>query len=89
MKQFKLLLKSRWFVWGSVTFILFVLVGIIYPIIGSSDPFLRKGCPFEPPSSTHWLGTNSEGQDMFARLLYGLRASLFVGVAAGTSATAE
>lgn len=33
----------------------------------------------QPPSKTHLLGTNNEGQDMLARLMYGGRISLMVG----------
>lgn len=29
------------------------------------------------PSRRHWLGTDDEGRDIFARILYGLRLSLF------------
>jgi len=47
-----------------------------------------------PPSARHWLGTDNQGRDVLARLLYGLRLSLLfamaltvistiVGVAAG------
>jgi peptide/nickel transport system permease protein len=35
-----------------------------------------------PPSRTHWLGTDSEGRDVFARMLYGTRISLTIGVVA-------
>jgi peptide/nickel transport system permease protein len=35
-----------------------------------------------PPSSDHWLGTDTEGRDVFARMLYGLRISLTIGVVA-------
>ena len=33
-----------------------------------------------PPSGKHWLGTDSAGRDVFARLLYGTRVSLTVGI---------
>ena len=32
-----------------------------------------------PPSATHWLGTNQDGQDVFARLMIGGRVSLMIG----------
>ncbi len=35
-----------------------------------------------PPSAAHWLGTDREGRDVFARLLYGTRISLTIGVVA-------
>jgi peptide/nickel transport system permease protein len=35
-----------------------------------------------PPSSRHWLGTDPHGRDLLARLIYGTRVSLGVGVAA-------
>ncbi len=35
-----------------------------------------------PPSSEHWFGTDVEGRDVFARMLYGTRISLTIGVVA-------
>ena len=32
------------------------------------------------PSTIHWLGTDNLGRDLFSRLLYGARVSLFVGI---------
>ena len=49
----------------------------------------------QPPSAAHWLGTDSLGQDMVARLLYGFRVSIWfafaltlVGTAMGIAAGA-
>jgi peptide/nickel transport system permease protein len=36
----------------------------------------------EAPSKEHWLGTDTEGRDVFARMLYGARISLTIGVVA-------
>ncbi len=33
-----------------------------------------------PPSSNYWLGTDEEGRDVFARLIFGTRVSLSVGL---------
>jgi peptide/nickel transport system permease protein len=35
-----------------------------------------------PPSAEHWLGTDQEGRDVFARMLYGTRISLSIGIVA-------
>lgn len=33
-----------------------------------------------PPDSTHWLGTDNQGTDVFAKLLYGFRLSVLFGL---------
>ena len=37
--------------------------------------------PPNPPDSRHWFGTDSQGRDVFARLLYGFRISILFGAA--------
>jgi peptide/nickel transport system permease protein len=36
--------------------------------------------PLHPPSPAHWFGTDDLGRDQFSRVLFGLRASVSVGV---------
>jgi peptide/nickel transport system permease protein len=36
----------------------------------------------EAPGAAHWFGTDKEGRDVFARMLYGTRVSLTIGVVA-------
>lgn len=36
----------------------------------------------KPPSAEHWFGTDDLGRDMFTRVWYGARISLFVGITA-------
>jgi microcin C transport system permease protein len=60
----------------------------------TTNPFEAVPSP-APPSALHWLGTDSFGQDMVARLLYGFRVSIWfafaltlVGTALGIAAGA-
>jgi peptide/nickel transport system permease protein len=39
-----------------------------------------------PPGGDHWFGTDQNGRDMFARVVYGTRASLLIGVTAAALA---
>lgn len=52
---------------------------MIKPIIPYSfntiDYYLNSATP-SAPSQTHWLGTDEEGRDIVARLLYGIRLSV-------------
>jgi len=36
----------------------------------------------KPPSRDHWLGTDTEGRDVLARMIYGTRISMTIGVVA-------
>lgn len=38
----------------------------------------------QPPSSDYWFGTDDLGRDMFTRIWYGARISLFIGITAAT-----
>jgi peptide/nickel transport system permease protein len=62
-----------------VVLLLLYAIAIFGPYIIDKDPnqisFLEQ---LSGSSSKHWLGTDSTGRDVFARLIYGGRVSLFV-----------
>lgn len=39
--------------------------------------------PVQAPSSDYWFGTDRLGRDIFSRLVFGARTSLFIGRAVG------
>jgi peptide/nickel transport system permease protein len=63
-----------------------VLLAIFGGAIAPFDPFATRFPALQPPSGTHWLGTDDLGRDTFSGVVSGARASLLVGVATATVA---
>ncbi len=61
----------------------FLLVALFGPAVAPQDPTAFNGVILDPPSPAHWLGTNLSGQDVFAQLVVGARASIALGFIAG------
>ena len=63
------------------------IAAIFAPLLTPYDPFvLNVDNLLQAPSSTHLFGTDALGRDVFSRILYGGRVSLWVGfVAVGIS----
>jgi peptide/nickel transport system permease protein len=61
---------------------IFVLLALLAPLIATHDPMQQNlEHALQPPSGAYWLGTDSFGQDMFSRLLYGAQLALGIGFA--------
>ncbi|HLB09424.1 MAG TPA: ABC transporter permease [Gemmatimonadaceae bacterium] len=59
---------------------LMVLLAMLAPLVSRWDPTgIALANQLQPPSSAHWLGTDLQGRDVWARLVYGARISLSVG----------
>ena len=59
--------------------ILVVVVAILAPYIVPKDPFLAEmGKSLQKPSAEHIFGTDILGRDLFSRVIYGSRYSLFI-----------
>ncbi len=55
-----------------------LLMAIFAPFLSPYSPAEYSGRIFSPPSNDHLLGTDSMGQDIWTRLLFGARTSLLV-----------
>jgi peptide/nickel transport system permease protein len=70
---------------GGVIVLVLFLVGIFAPLLA---PFgfneIYVGGPLEQPSLNHLMGTDNIGRDLFSRIVYGARISMYVGLGAST-----
>lgn len=78
----KKFMHNRKAVLGLIIVCFLVLAVILIPIFMKLDPYTTdRAVGFNKvPCSGHPLGTDDVGRDLFARLLYGGRISLFVGI---------
>lgn len=68
---------------GLVVILLLYAVAILAPVISRYNPDVQNaGFRSKPPSAQHWLGTDRNTRDVYARLIVGARVSLSVGFTA-------
>ncbi|NHM33324.1 nickel transporter permease [Neobacillus terrae] len=73
--------KNRLALVGLGIVIFFIIIAIIAPIIapyGFKEQQLTER--LTAPSGKHWFGTDDFGRDIFSRIVYGARISLWVGL---------
>lgn len=73
--------RRDWVLWTGMGFLgLLVLFALFGPNLRHNyfDPI---GKPFMRPGPNAWLGTDELGRDLFARLAFGARISLYIGLA--------
>lgn len=79
---------------GAISLILLVLVAIFAPVIAQYSPVEQMSAkyryvpPFsEGPEGRLWMGTDKYSRDLFSRVVYGARISLYVGILSVALAT--
>ena len=82
LEVFKRFIKNPLSVIGMVLFVIFVLLAIFAPYICKYGYAEMSVDTFAKPSSVHFFGTDKFGRDLFSRILYGGRYSIFMGIAA-------
>lgn len=72
---------------GLAVVLFFIVLAVFAPLIATYDPTaIDLNNIFAAPSAQHFFGTDELGRDVFSRIVYGSRISLFVGfVAVGIS----
>jgi peptide/nickel transport system permease protein len=58
-----------------------ILAALFAPWVAPSNPSAQNlAARLEPPSPSHWMGTDELGRDIFSRILFGARISLLVSI---------
>src|SRR6185312_10587775 len=66
---------------GLVTVIVLVLLAALAPLVARYDPTaIDLAGQLQRPSFAHWMGTDFQGRDVWARIVFGARISLTVGI---------
>lgn len=73
--------RNRAAVLGLVMVLIVVVIAVAAPLISPHDPIQQAARErLSPPSDLHPLGQDDYGRDILARVIYGARVSLLVGV---------
>jgi peptide/nickel transport system permease protein len=78
LSRYRLLIMGGFLV---LLVLLFGFVGQLFVPVEMSE--VGAGMPAKPPSKEHWLGTDQQGRDVLADLIYGTPTSLEIGLIAG------
>ena len=74
------LTSNRLSVFGMLVLLLLLLTAIFAPLLATHDPFAQDlGQRLLPPGTDgHYFGTDSLGRDIYSRILYGGRISIYI-----------
>ncbi|HEX9445855.1 MAG TPA: ABC transporter permease, partial [Candidatus Binatia bacterium] len=68
---------------GAAVILVMLFAAVFAGFISPYDPLTTDyAAMLQAPSAAHWLGTDSFGRDVLARIIYGSRTALLVGFTA-------
>lgn len=71
--------KNKLAMFGLVLVVVLLLVGLVGPFLCQDPLAQEKYLSKTGPDAAHWFGTDNLGRDVFARVVHGIRLSLFIG----------
>jgi peptide/nickel transport system permease protein len=75
------LMRRRAALFGLAVIALFVAIAVAAPLVAPYDPLATDWRAVrKPPSAQHLMGTDELGRDVFARVIWGARASILAGL---------
>lgn len=87
MRRFRKLAKNRLAVFGLILVLVTGLLCICAPLLTDCDPtYMDVSLRYASPSAEHPLGCDQGGRDVLARILYGGRISILIGLGCSVGA---
>lgn len=80
-------LRNRKAIFGVIILLTFVLAAALAPQLANFGPREFAARPNQAPSTTHWVGTDGQGRDVFSQLVWGARKTLRNGFLVGLIVT--
>ncbi len=77
---FRRFLRRRAAVFALAVIVVLIAAAIAAPLIATNPNTTSWTAIRKPPSALHWMGTDENGRDVFARVVFGARASLLAGL---------
>ena len=66
---------------GLIVVAALVIVSALAPLLSTHDPVAQDlALALQPPSSANWFGTDEFGRDVYSRLVYGARTTLYISI---------
>jgi peptide/nickel transport system permease protein len=74
--------RPRWtLVVGTIAIVLLTIVAVIPQVFAPFDPIaMDYDAIMQPPSETHWFGTDNFGRDMFSRVIWATRVDMQIAI---------
>jgi peptide/nickel transport system permease protein len=64
---------------GFLIVLALALVALLAPHLATHDPFEQDlAARLQPPSTQHWFGTDDLGRDIYSRVVYGTRITIYI-----------
>ncbi|WP_457809390.1 nickel transporter permease [Kushneria sp. EE4] len=79
LRAFKRLCRNPLSAGGVVIVVMLLIVAAAAPWIATHDPLQQDlSATLVAPSAAHWFGTDEYGRDIFSRIIFGTRVTLYV-----------
>lgn len=66
---------------GFTVIVMLILAAIFAPLVATHDPLAQDfALALQPPSGSYWFGTDEFGRDVYSRLVYGARTTLYIAI---------